>query len=148
MKHIRLILALCALACSMAAAAQDGLAINGMFAGQFKNAKGASETYISGGELKKMNLRLYRSVTIDKPSAETVASIERLVKHDGASAVEREVQLRSGRLYYGLYSLEPRGATNRYILYLNNTGENNGKLILVYLEGKADIAQLKKMLKK
>lgn len=131
----------------MTTLAQEGLAINRLF-GSHSNFENGSETFITGGQLKKMHLDLYRSITLENPSAETVAEIERLVKRDGAGAPEREVQQRGGKLYYGLYRLNPKAGTNRYILYLNSSGAGDGKLILVYIEGKADITQLKKLLKK
>ncbi|MDE6286343.1 MAG: hypothetical protein K2L99_05050 [Muribaculaceae bacterium] len=147
MKYLRLILMLIASCCCTAALAQDGLAINRLFDSRAGDDKG-SQTYISGGQLRKMKLELYRSITLENPQPETVAEIERLVKRDGAHAAEREVQLRGGKLYYGLYRLTPQGGLNRYVLYLNSALDGSGKLILVYIEGKADIDQLKKLLKK
>lgn len=147
MRYIRLIILLIASCGCMTALAQDGLAINRLF-GNSRGNEWGSETYISGGQLRKMKLELYRSITVENPQPETVAEIERLVKRDGAGAAEREVQLRAGKLYYGLYRFRPQGGLNRYVLYLNSALEGSGKVILVYIEGKADIAQLKKLLKK
>ena len=70
---------------------------------------------------------------------------------DGKLAIKKEVAMIGGRLYYGFYVLPPRDEnTNRYIFYRNNLLNPEAKpqeVMLVYIEGKASPAELKKIFK-
>ena len=99
---------------AVAAGAQEGLSVNGLFNGPYRDNVHATETVISAG------------------------------------ALDKEVAFRNGRLYYGYYTLKPMsdGELNRYLFYLNQHAVGKDKLILIYIEGKAGRADVKKMLKK
>ncbi|MDE6486920.1 MAG: hypothetical protein K2L76_05390 [Muribaculaceae bacterium] len=143
----QMLTALVLLATAAAATAQEGLSVAGVFGGRFNGRSGVRETTISGGSLAPHRLDLYRSLSFDSPGADDVALVERAVKQDGASATDREVQLRAGRLYYGFYTLPRRNSKNRYLLYLNQLAAGGDKLLVIYLEGHASAEQVKKMLK-
>lgn len=144
MKRLYLIILLLA-TCMMSANAQSGLEINDLFDGEYSNDPRATEIEMSGGVLKDYSLTVYRSLTlVDAPEA--ARQIETLLREDGANALQREVTYRNGGIYYAFYQLPKQNNIYRYIFYidLNKTGGN--KIMLVYLAGKADSKQIKKML--
>lgn len=141
---MRLLITIIAVTLGMAAAsAQSGLHIAGLFDGKYRDTVNGTETIIDGSALAPYKLDKYISLTVESDS-ESVATIEPLVRADGRGAIDREVLQKKGVLYYAFYQLKPLGSgTNRYILYVNR----KNKIILVYLEGPATPAQVKKILK-
>lgn len=147
MKHHRLIIICLTVASALCAAAQTGLNIEGAFQPRFRTLPGAVETVLTNdNKLRQLNLSLYHSLTV-YGHADIAAEIERMVAKDGAKALEKEVRYDSGHLYYGFYSLPRKGTMNRYLFYLNGHLKGAGKIILVYLEGKATRDQVMKLLK-
>lgn len=141
-----LTLTLIGLLVALAAAAQKGLGINELFDGRFRSDSDVKETIIKSSDLEDYDLTLYHSLTLTgKP--DLVGIIEPLVSRDGTSASDREVSYRNGHLYYGFYSLRPKGDKNRYIVYLNQHPAGGNKIILIYLEGEASADKVKKMIK-
>lgn len=127
------------------AAAQDGLQIASLFGGHYKGHADANEVHYEGKQLRSYKLTLFRSLTLT-PGPQEAAAIEKKVRADCARAVEKEVGLRGGRLYYGFYRLPATGKVHRYVFYRNNALRNhsNGKLTLIYMEGSASIEDLKR----
>ena len=123
---------------------QEGLSINGLFGGPYKNREDAVETFMKGKVLKVYRLTLFRSIKLT-PRGNEALSIERRVKADTRNAVDKEVGTIGGRLYYGFYRLRPNGKTNRYIFYRNNALRKgvHPTLTVVYMEGSATIENLK-----
>ncbi len=140
------ILTLMALMLAAIASAQTGLNIDQMFADNYRDMKGASETILNNGHLNKVKIDLYHSITFSG-HPELGAVIERLVAKDGSRAVSKEVRYKAGHLYYGFYRLAPVNSRNRYILYLNGNLSGDNKIILLYIEGKASEDQVKQMMK-
>lgn len=61
--------------------------------------------------------------------------------------MSKEVAFKKGRLYYGFYAFRPvKKGINRYLFYRNNAlGEtDNTSMTLIYMEGEANMAQLRK----
>lgn len=142
----RAIFILIALMTAAAVSAQTGLGIEQIFSERYRDMKGASETILNHGNLNRVSLNLYHSITFtDHP--ELGAVIERLVARDGKRAVSKEVRYKAGHLYYGFYRLPSFNGNNRYILYLNGTLSGDNKIILLYLEGKDSENDVKKLLK-
>ena len=141
---MRLLITIIAVTLGMAAAsAQSGLHIAGLFDGRYRDTVNGTETIIDGAALAPYRLDKYVSLTVES-DPEVVETIEPLVRADGRGAVDREVIQKKGALYYAFYQLKPlANGTNRYILYVNR----KKKIILVYLEGPATPAQVKKILK-
>ena len=131
---------------SVTAVAQENLSIGRLFDGRYHDEPRAAETYIAGGKLSGYDLSLYRSLTLTGMPQEA-APIEKLVTHDAAGAVDREVSYRDGGLYYGFYELKPVKSTRRYLFYLNQNRNKGDKIIIIYLEGKASRDKIKAMLK-
>lgn len=138
---------LLALMLSLPAMAQEGLHIAPLFNGQYRDRKDATEVLMKGRKLAPYHLVLFRSLTLSTATANT-QQIEKLVRADGATAIDKEVSLRGGHLYYGFYQLKPVGKMRRYLFYRNNslkpgTGRT-ATLTLIYMEGTATIDELKR----
>lgn len=132
--------------------AQEGLNISKLFDGQFRDDKNAVETIITGDPLYDYNLGYYHSLSLSNDSTK-VSLLEPLVTKDGATAVNKEVSYRGGRLYYAFYTLPPvknkLGLNiNRYIFYLNQYAVGRDGVILIYMSGSATREQVKKLIKK
>ncbi len=152
MRHRFLMLILIALSAWSSATAQNGLNIARLFDGQFRDDKNAVETIITGDPLYVYDLSYYHSLSLSSDSTK-VSLLEPLVTKDGATAVDKEVSYRGGRLYYAFYTLPPvknKFGTNinRYIFYLNQYAIGRDGVILIYMSGVATREQVKKMLKK
>jgi hypothetical protein len=73
--------------------------------------------------------------------------IEARIEKDVKDAFCHESNHTNGRLYYGLYQLSStKKGINRYIFYRNNALKkgNDNNITLIYMEGRADIKQLRK----
>lgn len=146
MKHA-VILGLFLLLCSLPLQAQKNLNISSLFNGQYRNKEDATEVLMKGRKLVPYKLSLFRSLTLNTGTV-NVSQIEKMVKADGAKAIDKEVGSRSGRLYYAFYQLKPSGENCRYLFYRNNSLQTgNGKkntLTVIYMEGTATIEELKR----
>lgn len=146
MKRAILILVAVAAILPFSINAQTGLKINDLFGKHYRDMEGVSETMVKG-RMQDMNLSLYHSMTFTDHS-ELAPTIEKLVASDGAAAQSKEVRYKNGRLYYGFYQLSRKAdGTNRYILYLNRHLVGDKRIMLLYLEGKASVDEVKKILK-
>lgn len=134
---------------SLAATAQKGLYINSLFDGRFKKATGATEIIVTGYQAREIGLDVYHSLSVtDKGQAELVES---LVVKDGVQAIDKEVEFRSGQLYYGFYTMKKAKGNNRYIFYLNQRLARKSPknvITLIYMEGEASVEQIKKLIRK
>ncbi len=141
-------LSIIAIVAVFTAAAQTGLGINELFDGRFRSIPSSQETIIKKGDaLEAYNLDLYHSLTI-RGVASVADEIEPVVTRDGAKATDREVSYRDGKLYYGFYTLPAHKGIRRYIIYLNQHPAGGDKIILLYLQGDASPATVKKLLKR
>ena len=149
MKRISLIIITCIVA-SLPILAQSGLNINSLFDGRFKKDPNATELIVTGSSAREINLKVYHSLKVTQKSQQDL--IESLVVKDGVKANDKEVEYRSGQLYYGFYTLPAtKSGQNRYIFYLNqNLAHNAPKNIvtLIYMEGKATPEQIKNLIRK
>ena len=116
------------------AQAQVGLNIASIFEGSYSTRQDATSVQFS------------RSLSLT-PSAADTRQIETAVLRDAAHAVSKEEVRKSGHVYYGFYKLSSVGAENRYIFYRNNSYQtgSDGRLTLIYLQGRATAAELKRM---
>ena len=148
MKRITIIILTCLLT-TIAAMAQTGLNINRLFDGRYNKASGATEIIVTGVQAREIGLTVYHSLSVtDKNQAELV---EGLVVKDGAKAVDKEVEYRNGQLYYGFYTMPKQKHSNRYIFFLNqNLARKSPKNVvtLIYMEGSANQAQIKTLIRK
>lgn len=146
----RLIILVCILSTIIlptATHAQKGLNIEAAFSPDYTMLPEATETMLTRRKLHGVSLSLYRALSITG-NAEVAIAVERMVLADGRSAVTKEVRYASGHLLYGLYVLPRSQGQNRYILFLNGNLNSSGKMLLLYLEGKASMEDVKKMINK
>lgn len=140
---------------SLAAMAQSGLQINALFDGRFRKSPKAVEIVVTGKEANTIKLTTYRSLSLTDDN-EAAVLMESLVVKDGVTAIDKEVEYRGGKLYYGFYTLTPikvgkKSQLNRYIFYLNqNLHRNNpeNKVTLIYMEGWASAEYIKGLIRK
>lgn len=104
---------------------------------------------IQGKELSDYRLDVFKSLTLI-PSDSISQDIEKRVMDDVGGSISHELNYRDSCLYYGLFQLSPVKGKKRYIFYRNNAmvPNSDGVLTLIYMEGSASIAQLRKMFKK
>lgn len=139
-----LILLVAVISLTTNASAQKNLATSGIFNGRYRGNPAASETVITGSALDDYNLDRYHGLTLKDSPAEA-DFIEPLVIRDGSRAADKEVMYREGRLYYGFYVL-PGTFPHRYLFYLNQNIAGGNKIVLVYMEGDASTAEIKKIM--
>lgn len=143
MRRILLIITLAATFAS--ARGQSGLQINRLFDGAATGSPGVTEILLQGGVLKDYKLSEYHSLTFED-APEKGAEIESLLRHDAATATDREITYRDGGIYYAFYQLPPVDNQRRYIFYLNQHKTGGSKIMLIYLAGKATAAEIKRTL--
>lgn len=145
----RIFIIIMALTLSFPLCAQDGLHISFLFNGQYRSRKDATEILLKGRKLKPYKLSLFRSITLSA-SATDVSSIERAVLADGSVAIDKEAAYNGSgkKLYYAFYQLTLKGNTRRYIFYRNNSlnppKNRKATVTLIYMEGAADLNELKR----
>ncbi len=113
--------------------AQKGLAIQSAF-DELAVRQNATEVVMGAGRLKKYRLSLFHSLEIKNPSASDRTRIEALIQADAAQAIRHE---ENGG--HRLCELPHSGSTHRYIFYR----PGSQSLILIYIEGKASLEQIK-----
>jgi len=113
--------------------AQKGLAIQSAF-DEMAVRQNATEVVMGAGRLKKYRLSLFHSLEMKNPSASDRTRIEALVQADSKQAIRHE---ENGG--HRLYELQGVKTTHRYIFYR----PDGLSLILIYIEGKASLEQIK-----
>ena len=122
----------------MPLAAQKGLSIAKFFDGRYRDRKDAVEVYMKGRSVERYDLSLFRSLTLTEPGA-VAADMERCVRRDAARAVDSEVGMKGGRLYYGFYRLPADEGENRYLFFRNDALGSSGRrtVTLIFMQGMA-----------
>ena len=113
--------------------AQRGLAIQSAF-DELAVRQNATEVVMGAGKLKKFRLRLFHSLEMKCPSPAERSRVETLVQTDAAQAI-----LREETAGHRLYELQQRKGMHYYIFYRCT----EQSLILIYIEGKASLKQIK-----
>lgn len=151
MKHL-VILMIC-VASFLPVWSQTGLNVNALFDGRYRKSPNAVEILVRGEEARKIGLTTYRSLSLSSDVKET-ERIESIVTKDGATAVDKEVEYRGGKLYYGFYTLKPVYVNgrqlNRYLFYLNQNLNNRNpvdKVTVIYMEGRASSKYIKQLIR-
>ena len=117
--------------------AQKGFSVQVAF-DEFSVKKNATEVVMSGKRLKDFHLSYFHSLEIKNPAASDRQRITSLVKADAAQAITQEEN--SGHRFYEL----PNKSQHAYILYR----DNGSTLTLIYIEGKANLKQIKQYFQK
>lgn len=143
MKRILTIMAFIAIAV-LTATAQTGFAVGRLFDSGYEKRENVTVVEANGKLLKVYGLSQFRSMTVAGDSA-LADEMERAVNADAEKAVSKEVSLKGGRLYYGIFSFPKEGGLC-HIFYRNNSLRKGAKpeTTVIYMEGTATIAELKK----
>ena len=147
MKRAVLILFLLTMAVP-AAFSQKGMAIGELFSSGLEKQPNVVEVIVKGKKLEPYHLTVFRSLTV-KSDAAMAERMDKLVLSDAKAATDREQGMTGGRLYYGFFTFANGDGTFRYVFYRNNLLRKGAKpeTTVVYMEGKATLAQLKSMFK-
>ena len=133
------------LGATVSAAAQSTLAVGSLFDGRYRNRPDATETVISGEALKEYNLSVFRSITLTG-SDTGWQEIEKMVRRDGRDAVSKEEKIVNGRMLGAFYELPSQNGRHRYLCYLNRILNGGDKVMIIYLEGKAGLKEVRELL--
>lgn len=115
-------------ACTMTAAAQEGLNVDRVFQ-RFGKSKGCKMVVMKNTELRGYKLHTYKSLVYKN----LYSAIEPYLAADKKSAKKVREVVEEGRIVSGYYMMAPlRGGINRYILF-SNVGGHKGAVI--YIEG-------------
>ena len=115
-------------ACTMTAAAQEGLNVDRVFQ-RFGKSKGCKMVVMKNTELRGYKLQTYKSLVYKN----LYSAIEPYLAADKKSAKKVREVVEEGCIVSGYYMMAPlRGGINRYILF-SNVGGHKGTVI--YIEG-------------
>lgn len=115
-------------ACTMTAAAQEGLNVDKVFQ-RFGKSKGCKMVVMKNTELRGYKLQTYKSLVYKN----LYSAIEPYLAADKKSAKKVREVVEEGRIVSGYYMMAPlRGGINRCILF-SNVGGHKGTVI--YIEG-------------
>lgn len=106
---------------------------------------------LKGNKVAQYNLSYFTSATMEHPDTRQIDRIEKAIRQDDQFIVSREERTSGPHIAYGFYCLTPtEKSKNRYVFYTNNAllGKSGYKVTLIYLEGKASLAELKRHFKK
>lgn len=115
-------------ACTMTAAAQEGLNVDRVFQ-RFGKSKGCKMVVMKNTELRGYKLHTYKSLVYKN----LYSAIEPYLAADKKSAKKVREVVEEGRIVSGYYMMAPlRDGINRYILFCNVGGH---KGTVIYIEG-------------
>ena len=151
MKHLLITLAL--IAASLPLSAQEGLRINEVFEGNIINELAMQESLVKGESLEPFKLKVLHTVkftTGNSPRDKVEALFEEDMKGRLSEDDENiELEYRDGHLYYAIVQLtDSKKGLHRYICYQCRQTMGGNGITLVYMEGKASLADLRKTFKK
>ena len=152
MKHLLITLAL--IAASLPLSAQEGLRINEVFEGNIINELAMQESLVKGESLEPFKLKVLHTVkftTGNSPRDRVEALFEEDMKGRLSDDNDNlELEYRDGHLYYAIVQIaDTKKGLHRYICYQCRQAAMGGNSItLVYMEGKASLADLRKTFKK
>jgi len=151
MKH--LLISLIIFAFALPLAAQDGLEINRIFKGEIINELAIKESLVKGENLAPYKLRVLHTAKFTVGDAKR-DKVEALFEEDMKGRLSDddenlELEYRDGHLYYAIVQLpDTKKGLHRYICYQCRQTMGGNDITLVYMEGKASLADLRKTFKK
>ena len=138
---------------SLCATAQEGLRINEVFEGKVIDKQCMQESLVKGENLAPYNLKVLHTVKL-AANDEVRAKVDHLFNEDMKERISdddsnMELESRDGFIYYAIVQLtDNKARTHRYICYQCKEKSNYYDITLVYMEGKASLADLRKTFKK
>jgi len=152
MKRIYIIMNML-LGITLYATAQEGLQINEVFEGKVIDKQCMLESLVKGENLAPYNLKVLHTVKL-AANDEVRAKVDHLFNEDMKERISdddsnMEFESRDGFIYYAIVQLtNNKEGTHRYICYQCKEKSNHHEITLVYMEGKATLADLRKTFKK
>lgn len=131
---------------SVLAMATPPKSLSELFNGGYRDSENAVETIITGEPLKPYSLSTFHSIEV-KNNPALALPLEKAATAPDNEPLWKETILKGGSLQSGVYELPNEGKQRRYILYLNTFLRGGNEATLIYLEGKATPAQVKKLIK-
>ena len=138
---------------NLCASAQQGLQINEIFEGKVIDKQCMLESLVKGENLAPYNLKVLHTVKL-AANDEVRAKVDHLFNEDMKERISdddsnMELESRDGFIYYAIVQLtNNKEGTHRYICYQCKEKSNHHEITLVYMEGKATLADLRKTFKK
>lgn len=153
MKNRTIITIFVMLCVSLCAFAQKGLRINDVFEGKVVLKSQMKESLIKGDNLAAYKLKVLHTAKFTTRNV-TREEVEKLFSLDMENRLSdddenMELESRNGHLYYAIVQLSDneKGA-HRYICYQCRDKSGDYDITLVYMEGSASLADLRKTFKK
>ena len=133
--------------------AQEGLHINEVFEGKVIDKQYMQESLVKGQNLDPYKLKVLHTVKFsgDKTHRGKVDALFNMDMQERISDDDSNMELesRNGFIYYAIVQLtDNKEGTHRYICYQCRDRSNHYDITLVYMEGKASLADLRKSFKK
>lgn len=148
----RILSILILLAFTVFAKAQKELNVGEVFDGRIISSENMQETHIQGKPLDAYKLDVLRTLKFNASEKER-EEVERLFRMDMQDGMNKhednmEMEIRNGHIYYAVVQLHDFQGRHRYISYQCKKVDNEYKVTLAYLRGKASLNELRKMFKK
>lgn len=138
---------------TLCATAQKGLCINDVFEGKVVLKNQMKESLIKGDNLASYNLKVLHTAkfTTHNINREEVEKLfyEDMKNRPSEDEENMEMESRNGHLYYAIVQLtdNEKGA-HRFICYQCRDNRARYDITLVYMEGQASLADLRRTFKK
>ena len=138
---------------ALGAAAQDGLHINEVFEGKVVAKQYMQESLIKGENLASYNLKVLHTIKFSANNSQR-ARADALFNMDMLGRISddesnMEMESRDGFLYYAIVQLtDNEKGTHRFICYQCKPKSTKFDITMVYMEGDASLADLRKTFKK
>ena len=151
MKHLIITLAL--ITATLHLSAQEGLRINEVFEGNIVNELALHESLVKGESLEPFKLKVLHTVKFTTGNSAR-DKVEALFKEDMQGRLSDdndnlELEYRDGHLYYAIVQIaDTKKGLHRYICYQCRQAMGGNSITIVYMEGKASLADLRKTFKK
>ena len=152
MKQIYILLVML-MGINLCASAQQGLQINEVFEGKVVAKQYMQESLIKGDNLAPYKLRLLHTAKFSANNSQR-AKVDHLFNEDMNERISddesnMEMESRDGFLYYAIVQLtDNEKGTHRYICYQCKPKSTKFDITIVYMEGEASLADLRKTFKK
>jgi len=149
----QLLITLVAIVAALPLSAQKGLRIDEVFKGNIVNELALQESLVKGESLEPFKLKVLHTVKFTTSSTQR-DRVEALFEEDMKGRLSDddenlELEYRDGHLYYAIVQIaDIRKGLHRYICYQSRTNMAEHTITLVYMEGKASLADLRKTFKK
>lgn len=130
---------------------QDNLNVSRFFSQEYLKDKSVTSIVLSGGDMQIFEdkgikgITTYKSITI-ADNQELSNKVRDAVVKDGGNAITKEVALKDGEVYLGLYVMPPNETKQRYLLFHDSRPTGKNKVTLIFIEGHVKEQNIRKLL--